>query len=201
VTDVQNGNGKFVLQRQDVRQDFVLAILIEPGKRLVHQQQPWTCGKGTGDGNPPPFAARQGGGLAREQGCDVKQFTDTFNGKLAFRPGHAIVSVLQVVPDIQVGKQAALLENVRKGPAVGRHEVSVGLPVGIVDGQVTTGMLVQSPDGTQQRGLPAARWSENGSHALRRDVQVHVQLETVFADLESGSDGHGCKRRNRRLML
>ena len=64
------------MQTFQIGQDFQLALVVELGERLVHQQDPWRGEQGAGDGDVLALAAGKQGRHAFEEVADTEQFGD-----------------------------------------------------------------------------------------------------------------------------
>jgi hypothetical protein len=86
VADVDDGNGQFAVQALQIGQDFQLALEVEGGQRLVHQQDFRRGEQGAGDGDALAFAAGKLARRAVEQVGDAEQFGN-FRQRKAFACG------------------------------------------------------------------------------------------------------------------
>ena len=76
------GMREFVAERFDQRQDLELALGVERGERLVHQQDLRRGKQRPADRHPLPFAARQPRRLALEQMLDAERLDHAVEGDL-----------------------------------------------------------------------------------------------------------------------
>ena len=72
MTDVEHGDVQLLVQALQVGQHLLLALEIERGQRLVHQQQARAGHQCTGDADALAFAAGQRRGHALEQMTDAE---------------------------------------------------------------------------------------------------------------------------------
>ena len=86
VADVKDRNRERGMQRLEVGQDLVLAQAVEPGERLVHEQQPGLREQSAPDRDPLALAARQAQRRPIEQALHPEQRDDIVEARRLARP-------------------------------------------------------------------------------------------------------------------
>jgi hypothetical protein len=164
MADIEHRNVQLAVQPLQVGQDFLLALQVERGQRLVHQQQARVDGQGTGDADPLAFATREQIGFAVEQMADAQQLDGLIETD-PLRAGDALQAVAQVAHHREMGKQAGLLEHVADGPLVRWHPAGGVLPHLAIDGEPSLRGTLQPGNAAQQRGFTRAGVPEQRSDA------------------------------------
>ena len=85
MADIDDRHAHLVAQPLDVGEDFLLARLVERGKRLVHDEEPRPRQQRAADRDPLFLATRQAAGPPRQQRRDAEQLDDVLD--LAGPPG------------------------------------------------------------------------------------------------------------------
>ena len=127
VGDVEDRQGKALMQGLQIRQDRRLAVRIQAGQGLIHQQQARLGQQGPGNGHSLPFAARQAGRTALNQAGDPHQVHNIVEPD-CMRRRRPPAAEVQITPDRKVREQGAVLENQSDRPTVRRQEDGFVLP-------------------------------------------------------------------------
>ena len=149
VADIDDRDVQFAVQRLDPRQDFLAALDVDRGQRLVHQQQARADGEGAGDGDALAFAAGQRVRFARHQRSDPQQGNGALQWYAPRRLRHPPQAVFQVAAHVEVVEQAGLLEHVADRPPVRGQELRPVLPGLAGHHQAAVGVAVEAGDGAQ----------------------------------------------------
>ncbi len=100
------------MQALEVGQDFCLALHIQRGQRLVHQQQAWAGGQCACDRHALPLPARQRVAAAFEQVGNAQHGDGLVQRHAALVRRHAAQTVVQVALYVEMGEQAGFLEHI-----------------------------------------------------------------------------------------
>ena len=144
---------------------------VERRERLVEQQQPRLGRQRAGQRDPLALAAGEGGGqpvAVPRQADQLEQLGHP--GRRVRGPAQA-QRVADVAGHGQVSEQLAVLEQQREAALVGGYAGQVGA----VPAHAARGERLEPGDGTQQRGLAAARRSEHGQHLPVGQLEVDVR--------------------------
>ena len=119
---IDDRNMQFVAKRLDERQDLELALGVERGERLVHQQDLGRSEQRPADGHPLPFAAREPRRLALEQMLDAERLDHPAEGNLPRGLRREPAAEQEISPDAEMREELGVLENEPDPAAIGRHE-------------------------------------------------------------------------------
>ncbi len=176
---------QLAVQALQVGQDLGLALGVQRGQRLVHQQQARAGGQRAGNRHALALAARQRGRPPRHQPADAQQLDHRIQ-RDALRIGTAALApVGQVGGHIQVRKQRRLLDHIAQRPLVRGQEHARGivLPHLAVDDDAA-GRALQPGECAQHRGLAAARGADQRGDVPVAEVEIDVLQRLVLAIVE-----------------
>ena len=165
---------------------------VEVGERLVEEEHLGLAHDGAADGHALPLAAGELAGRAVQQVRDLEDLGGLGHGGLDLVLGAAgeLQAEAHVLGHGHVRVEGVALEHHRR-PALGGRDV-VGQIVPDVD--VARGGVLQAGDDPQQRGLPAARRTDEHHELAVLDLEVHTRedLGTVAEGLVDSAQPDAC---------
>ena len=174
VADIQHRNVQLAAQALQVGQDFLFALQVERGQRLVHQQQARVHGQCPRNADPLALATRQGARFAVQQMANSQQRDRLIKARLLCTRG-ALQAVAQVAHHRKMRKQAGLLEHIANGALVRWHPAAGVLPHFITHHQAPLRCALQPGDAAQQRCLARAGMPKQRGHATHGQAQIHIE--------------------------
>ena len=188
VADVDDGQRQFAVQAFEIGQDFQLALQIERGQRLIHQQDLRRRQQGAGNRHALALAAGKFARRTVEQGGDAEQFGDLGQRKTPGCGRRPFLAEFHVAAYREVREQAGFLEDDAEGTLVRRHEAAAAfvLPDLAAEGEVAGRGAFQPCHGAQQGGLAGTGMAEQRGDAMAGQGQIDREREIVAVDAESG---------------
>src|SRR5437773_4237425 len=174
VRDVDHGGADPALEPADFHAQPLADLGVEIGERLVEEQHARLHHDSARETHALPLAAREPGGLPLRYSRGVADLHEVEGGHdLAqdVRPREALApeTVRDVVEDAHVGPQGVVLEHHGRPARLGRQRgdvVATKENATSVDGD-------EARDGSEQRGLPAAGWAQDGGELARAELERH----------------------------
>ena len=126
MADIDDGHARLVAQALQIGQDLGLALLVERGERLVHQEKARRGEQRPADGDALLLAAGKIGRLAVEEVADAEEVDHAAGVFRARALGQEPAAVVKVLPHGEMREEPCLLEDIAEAAAVRRHEEAAG---------------------------------------------------------------------------
>src|SRR5690606_1567796 len=197
--DVEHGNARFGAQPVEEWENVALAVHVECGQWLIHQQQLRSAEQGTGYGHALTFTTGQGARTARQKALHAEQGNNLVKPDSPL-PAMALESVFEIPAHVHVSEQCRLLEDVGHLAPMGGDGVPLLQPRLSIDHYVTA-RLRRLPAGqcSEKRALAAARAAEYRGYATGRCAESCFQNKVVLLDPDADLDAHTRTMSKRRL--
>ena len=181
VGHIDDRDAEAVPQLLDEGNDLVLALRIQRGQWLVHQQQLRAGQQRAADGDPLFLAAGEIARAAVQQLRDVKQRDNFVEADAPFLRRDAAVAEQQIVAHAEMGKQAAFLEHIAEAPLFGRHRQACGAVEqhGVADLHIAAVGLQQPRQETDHGTLAGAGTAEQRGDAGAGHADIQLQMEAA----------------------
>ena len=163
VTHIQDGHFQLIVQSRQIGQDFLFAVVIERGQRLVHEQNARIDGQRPRHADAAAFAAGEAVRLAVEQFADAQKLNGLIEAGLQVASGlrcDALHAVAQIGQDGKVREEAGLLKDVADRALVRGEPVLIVLPGFALDHEPADGGTFQTSDTAQDGGLARTGMAE-----------------------------------------
>ena len=131
--------------------NFLLAILVERGEGLVHEEESRVREHRAGEGDPLALPAGERGDAPPEEGIEVHQADHRFRPEHPLTLRGAAVTVEDVPPHREVGEEASVLKDETCPPHARRDERAVVLPDRAFERDPTPRFPLESPRGRRRR--------------------------------------------------
>ena len=196
VADVEQGQAELARQVHQVAEQVAPQGGVEPGERLIEQQQARRGEQGAAQGHAPRLTARQVGDRALQQRLQAEQPDHLVGMEAAHRAWDAAVAEVQILLHGEVREQAVLLEQQADPALMGRGPPAT-LDIhqrGFVQLDKALVRAGQPGDGVQQGGLAAAGGAVQAGHLVVQG-KIRAQGKSAVAQrayhLQQGVCAHG----------
>src|SRR5260370_6129993 len=173
MADVDDGHPDLVAETFEIRQDLVLARIVERRKRIIHEQQLGRGQQRPAYGHSLLLAAREKARTAAEQMSDTEQFDHLVQIAEALGSGREPPTIEQVLAHGEMREEASFLKDVTDAAAMLRYEDALlGVDEDVaVKRDVSPVRTDEAADDVDERCL-----ARPGSSEQRRDAPVADEL-------------------------
>ena len=193
VAHVQGGDLELPGETLDEGKDVLLAVLVERGEGLIHQEEARVREHRTRERDPLALAAREGGHAPPEEGLEVHETDHRLRPEQSFAGRGAPVSVENVSLDREVGKETRVLEDEARPAVAGGDERSFVLPRRPVEGDPSPRFPLEPRDRPQEGGLAAARGPEDRGDPGEGDIETRFEAEVATNDDDVRHQARGAR--------
>src|SRR6187455_2783787 len=120
--DIDNGDMELVAQPFDQRQDLELALHIQGGEWLVHQEKPWRSEKRPTERDALFFTARKAAWLAPQEMRDAKRLDHRGEGDAVVIARGEPFPEQKILSHGEVWEELGVLKHEPQVPPIWRHE-------------------------------------------------------------------------------
>ena len=187
VRHIQHRNIQLRMKLLQPGQDVGLALGIQRGQGLIHEQDARAAGQRTRNGHSLALSARKLMRHALQQVCNAKQVQALVPGVAALGHGGTMEAKLQVVLHAQVVEQAGFLEHIAHSTLVRRPEHAAGcvVPDIAIHRDSPRGAALQACQHAQACGFATSRRAEQNAHTLGWQLHIHIKSKASALQLNT----------------